>query len=101
MKKKFAVAMDTNSKSGNEEFKEYIRENGYGWWNRINGFWLLVDSNGELSASELSTDLDEFFPGARRLVIELKEDEGTWSGYGPNNEDKNMFTWIKKNWTKP
>lgn len=21
-----------------------------------------------------------------------------WYGFGPNNDEKNMFNWIKKNW---
>ncbi|PSS71686.1 hypothetical protein AYI85_04935 [Shewanella algae] len=98
MKKRFAVALDSNTKAQNELFKQYIKENGYGWWYWIDGFWLLVDSSGKLTANQLRDDLGEFYPGVHKLVLELRGDDDTWSGYGPKSEKKNMFSWIKKNW---
>tara|TARA_B100000959_G_scaffold244599_1_gene268639 strand:- start:2911 stop:3207 length:297 start_codon:yes stop_codon:yes gene_type:complete len=98
MKKRFVVALDSNTKKQNDEFKEYIEEHGFAWWYWIDGFWLLVDSSGKLTASKLRTDLGEIYPGVHMLVLELQGDDDTWSGFGPNTENRNMFSWLERNW---
>lgn len=98
MKKRFAVALDSYTDVQNKEFKAYIKDNGYGWWHWINGFWLLVDSTGELTAKKLRDDLGVIYPGVHKLILELNGDDDTWSGYGPRTGDKDMFSWLNKNW---
>ncbi len=98
MRKRFVVALDSNTGEQNEQFKEYIRDLRLGWWYWLDGFWLLTDSSGELTASELRDDLGEIYPGVRKLVLELRGDDDTWAGFGPKNDAKNMFSWLKRNW---
>ncbi|HGS5167847.1 TPA: hypothetical protein ACMDUA_005185 [Vibrio harveyi] len=95
--KKYLVALDSNNKSQNDDFKEYIRTNGFGWWYWIDGFWILTDSKDKLTASDLRTKLNDFYPNVRRLVIELRSDDYSWSGYGPSTESRNMFNWLHEN----
>jgi hypothetical protein len=99
MKKRFVVALNSNTEEQNKKFKEYIKKNGYGWWYWIDGFWLLTDSKGKLTASKLRTDMDEFYPGVRRLVLEMRDGDDTWSGFGPKKDGKNMFDWLHHNWS--
>jgi len=98
MKKRFVIALDSHTKAQDDAFKEYISNKKYGWWYWIDGFWLLVDSSGELTANKLRTDLGEIYPGVHKLVLELHGNGDKWSGFGPNSETKNMFSWLKKNW---
>ncbi len=97
MKKVYAVALDSNEKEQNTAFKEFIKEHGYGWWYWIDGFWLITDSSGELTASKLRTYLNDYYPKIRRLVLELNANDIDWAGYGPTSEEKNMFGWLKRN----
>ncbi|WP_286816929.1 hypothetical protein [Marinobacter sp. UBA3607] len=99
MKKRFVVALDSSTKEQDEKFKEYIKTNKYGWWHWIDGFWLLVDSSGQLTAKKLRSDLDEFYPRVRRVVLELRDNDDTWSGFGPKKDGKSMFDWLHRNWT--
>lgn len=98
MKKRFVVALDSYTDIQNNEFKSYIKDNGYGWWHWINGFWLLVDNTGDLTAKKLRDDLAVIYPGVHKLILELRGDDDTWSGFGPKTENKDMFSWLKKNW---
>lgn len=98
MKKRFVVALNSNTKEQNDVFKEYIKANGYGWWYWIDGFWLLTDRNGNLTAKKLREDLGEIYPGVRLLVLELRSGDDTWSGHGPKQEGRNMFAWLRRNW---
>ena len=99
MKKRFIVALNSNTEEQNKEFKKYIKENGYSWWYWIDGFWLLIDAKGELTASKLRKDMDEFYPEVRRLVLEIRDGDDTWSGLGPKKDGKNMFAWLHRNWS--
>ncbi len=98
MKKRFVVALDSSAKSQNESFISYIKDNRLGWWHWIGNFWLLVDSSGTLTAAKLRTDLGEIYQGVNKLVLELRDNDDTWAGFGPKTENKDMFAWLKRNW---
>ncbi len=98
MRKRFVVALDSNTQEQNDQFKDYIRVHRLGWWYWIDGFWLLIDSSGELTAKKLRTDLGKIYSNVHKLVLELKGNDDTWSGFGPTSEDKNMFSWLNRNW---
>ncbi|MBG0624982.1 hypothetical protein I4P27_11140 [Enterobacter roggenkampii] len=100
MRRKFAVALDSSTVEQNKKLKEFIEENGLGWWHWINNFWLLTDAKGNFSAQSLREKLNEIYPGVHLLVISLDKDGESWSGYGPKNETKNMFNWLKDTWDK-
>lgn len=100
MRRKFAVALDSSTQEQNAELKKFIKDNGLGWWYWINNFWLLTDSKGRLTASDIRDKLSEIYPGVHCLVISLDKDEDSWSGFGPRNSEKNMFKWLSETWDK-
>lgn len=102
MRKRYIVALDSHTKEQNQKFKDFINENSLGWWYWINGFWLLTDPKGAFTARQLRDKLGIIYPEVRKLIIELRgsPDDDTWSGYGPNTENKNMFNWLITTWPK-
>ncbi|AYZ32601.1 hypothetical protein [Serratia sp. FDAARGOS_506] len=100
MRRKYIVALDSSTAEQNEEFRKYIKKNGMGWWHWLNNFWLLTDSEGKKTAGDIRTDIRKFFPGIRLLVLQIDKEGDTWAGFGPNSDEKNMFTWLKSTWDK-
>ena len=98
MKKRFVVCVDSSTASQNEAFKAFIQRNSFGWWHWLSNVWLLVDSKGISSARDIRDELANIFPGVHNLVLELREGDDTWSGFGTKTPDKDMFKWLKKNW---
>ena len=82
----------------NEKFKVYISEQKCGWWHWLTNSWLVTDSSGELTAAILRDNVDECFPGVYNLVLELRDKNDTWAGFGTTAKDKEMFKWVKANW---
>lgn len=100
MRRKFAVALDSSNAEQNAKLREFIKNNGLGWWYWINNFWLLTDSKGRLSAQDIREELGKIYPGVHCIVLSLDKDGDSWSGYGPNNSEKNMFNWLRETWDK-
>jgi hypothetical protein len=98
MKKRFIVCIDDSTKEQDQKFIEYIKENGFGWWHYLKNTWLIADSTGKSSVSEIRNMVKESYDNEYNMVFQLNEDEGTWSGFGPSSEKRNMFKWIKENW---
>ena len=98
MKKRFVVLLDSSSKEQNSEFLNWIKEQGLGSWHWLSHSWLIVDSAGISKASEIGNVVRNIYGATNHFVIEISEDGDTWSGFGPKGEDRNMFTWIHKNW---
>lgn len=100
MKKRFVVLLDSSTAEQGKSFQKFIEEKGLGWWHWLGSSWLLVDARGSLTAEKLRDQLKKDFQGVYSLVLELPGDSSndTWSGYGPKNDNKNMFDWIHKNW---
>lgn len=99
MRKRFVVGVDSMSDEQEQKFLEYIRKNGYGWWHWLNNFWLIVDGEGKLTASQLRDTLKSIVPNVNLLVIDV-EGKQNWSGFGPRSEERNMFNWIRKTWDR-
>ena len=99
MTKRFIVAVDNAAhpqrELRRERFIGYAKGKGLIWWNRVPSFWLMVDKTGRMTASGLDDDAHEIF-AAPCVVIELRDDNHTWSGHGP----KGMFEWLKNIWQK-
>ena len=93
MKKRFIIGIGSSTDAQNKEFFRYLNKHHLNWWHWISNFWLIVDENGQLSASRLTDDLGEIYPNVNTIAIELEGDSDTWSGFGPAGEDneKNMF----------
>jgi len=97
MKKRYVVAIDTGTKEQNDAFVKLLRERGLGWWHWLTNCWLITDSRGQLSASELRDKVQSTFQ-CNCLVLELRDGDDTWAGYGPQTEKRDMFKWLKENW---
>ncbi|MEQ4624758.1 hypothetical protein [Providencia manganoxydans] len=101
MRKKFIVALNSTTEEQQKNFIELIRKKGLSWWHWLDGTWLIVDSSGELTATELRDECKIAFPSVHLLVIEINANEDTWSGFGPSDDDNNnMFRWIHDTWDK-
>jgi hypothetical protein len=100
MKKRFIIALKGGTAAQDSAFTEFIKKAGVGWWHWIPSVWLVADTRGAWSAAELRNKLREYYPGVHSLVIELRPDDDTWSGFGPAREERNMFNWLKQNWSK-
>ena len=98
MKKKFIVCINDSNREQDKKFIEFLRAHGLGWWHYLKNTWLIVDSSGEKSVNEIRDIAKDSFDKAYNLVFQLNEDEGTWSGFGPSSDKRNMFKWIKENW---
>jgi len=100
MKNRFIVVLNESTSEQDKEFIKYIKSEKIGWWHWIDNLWMLRTTNEKISAQSLRDKIGEIYPSVRIMVFELGEKRDTWSGRGPKTEEKNMFTWIKKNWKK-
>lgn len=98
MKKRFVVSINDSEDEQERKFIDFLRENGLSWWHWLANTWLVVDAKGKFSASDFRDTVKEVFKNEHVLVIEMREDGDTWSGFGPNTENRNMFRWLKTNW---
>lgn len=98
MKKRYVVCVNKSTEDQDQIFLDYIKEQGFGWWHYLKDTWLLVDSLGESSSAKIRDVVKESFDNEYNMVFQLDEDEGTWSGFGPKSENRNMFKWINENW---
>ncbi|PIF47479.1 hypothetical protein CLU96_4537 [Chryseobacterium sp. 52] len=99
MKKRFIICLNENTSTEQDKlFINYINENKVAWWHWLATTWLITDTNGKLTASEIRSKLKEIFPNNYNMVFEFRDDKDTWAGFGKNNGDENMFEWIKNNW---
>jgi len=99
MKKRFVVAVESSTSEQSAALVEFFEERGVGWWHYLPNLWLISDSNGKLDASEIRDELRLLIPGEHSLVLEFRADGDTWAGFGPKSERRNMFKWIRGNWT--
>lgn len=100
MKKRFVICVNSSTKEQENKFVEFIKTQNVGWWHWLTNTWLISDSNGKTNASHWRKNAVEIFKQEHILVLEIGQDNDTWSGFGPSSEDKNMFKWIKDNWKK-
>ena len=101
MANKFIVSIDSGIKSSSDEnFKKKLQDANVAWWHWLSNTWLIKDSLGKFTPSELGTLIKQCYPEANYLVTKVKN-EG-WHGYGPSSDtekERNMFNWIHENWT--
>jgi hypothetical protein len=99
MKKRFVLALDESTKEQNKAFLNEIKSKQLSWWHWLTNTWLLVDNTGTIKASDLRDIAQKHFPNIDKIVLELRSDGSTtWSGFGEKGPNKNMFTWLHKNW---
>jgi hypothetical protein len=93
----YAIAVSGLTKDDEKAFIEYLRSKRMLWWHWIDGFWLVIDKDGEVSISEIRDYLHAMSNSKRCLVIELDRDSD-WSGFGASSQGESIFTWLKKTW---
>lgn len=98
MKKRYIVCVDKSTEEQEQKFLEYIKKEGFGWWHYLKNTWLIVDSLGNSNESLIRDEALNAFDNENNMVFLLNENEGTWAGFGPNSEKRDMFKWIKENW---
>src|SRR5580698_10225755 len=98
MTKRFIVLIEASSAEQNVAFREYIKGTRMGWWHWMANAWLLVDPKGVVNAAQIRDKVVQIFPGMDTLVIEMREEGGTWAGFGPRTDERNMFNWLRTNW---
>lgn len=101
MTKRYAVALANTTKDQDDEFLNYIKDNGMSWWRYVGNFWLLIDHKENKSIYEIRDDIQKILPGVHHIVLDITGAEhGEWAGYGPNKEPNNMFQWLHDTWDK-
>ena len=102
MKKRYIVLLNSSVEEKDKEFLSFIKEHKLFWWHWLINSWLLIDSDGNLSTAQIRDKIKSIYgkdEDGYNLVIELKQ-QGEWAGFGPISKNRNMFTWIHKNWIK-
>jgi len=100
MTRRFVVGVSGMSKMQQTAFIEYLRSTRVAWWHWIDDMWLVVDRSGDLHVRKIRDKLRDISGPRRSLVIEVRH-LGSWAGFGPSADDKNMFEWIRSTWKRP
>jgi hypothetical protein len=80
-------------------FVEWIRTRNLGWWHWIPGFWLITTKSGGVSTEDIRNQLRKITGRKDIMVLEI-EKPMTWSGYGPDTRERDMFKWIRGTWAE-
>lgn len=100
MKKRYIICIANSNNESDKQFMNYITENNLEWWHWIDNVWLISDGGGMLSASLIRDKLNIFYPDENKIVFEIGQKSDRWAGFGPKNENQNMFEWIENYWEK-
>jgi hypothetical protein len=96
--KRYVAAITGMTKADEQRFLGFIKENRWGWWHRIDNFWLIIDSTEE---SNLEQIRDFLMPlsGSIGIVLEVPEAATGWMGFGPTSTADEFFSWLDTNWS--
>lgn len=97
--RRYIAAITGMTKTDERRFLGFIKENGWGWWHRIDNFWLIIDAHKDKESS--AEDIRDFLmplSGSIGLVIELPPEDSGWAGYGPASTADELFSWFEANW---
>ncbi|MCL1957599.1 MAG: hypothetical protein FWF63_09775 [Fibromonadales bacterium] len=98
MKKKFIICTSFPSLEKEKLFAEEINKLGLNWWRWIPGTWLIIDKKGNTSAGFLRDKIVSLLGLNCGNVLVIEVTPNDWAGYGPENKEKNMFSWIRNYW---
>ena len=99
MKRRFAVAVENMTLIEGSAFVEWIKTKNFGWWHWIPGFWLITAKSGDVSTEEIRNQLRKITDRKDIMVLEIEKPK-TWSGYGPDTRERDMFRWIRGAWAE-
>jgi len=98
MKNRFIVCVNKSTEIQEKEFFDACAVRGFGWWHYLSNTWLLVREGDNIAVAEIRDLVIKYFDDEYNMVFKLNENEGTWAGFGPASEDKNMYKWIWDYW---
>lgn len=96
MSRRFAIGANPMTADEKAAIRRWLGED-CAWWNWINGLWLIRSNKGFHTTETIREKFRELAPDADIIVIQIPHGD-TWSGYGPSDEQRNMFRWIKNTW---
>ena len=99
MKRRFVVAVENMTWAEDRAFVEWLRTKNLEWWHWIHGFWLVTTRSGDVSTEEIRNQLRKRTDGKDIMVLEIGRPT-TWSGYGPDTRERDMFKWIRGAWAE-
>jgi hypothetical protein len=100
MKRRYIICVNNSNVEQQKKFIEFLTRPSVGYWHWLSNTWLVVVENDALSMQQLMDTSKTLFDNEYSLVIEINNNGDTWTGYGPNGVEKNMFTWLINNWKK-
>jgi hypothetical protein len=99
MKRRFVIGVEGLDQDDNKELARLLGRGNRSWWHWIENFWLFVtDESDPITASEIRDFIKGLNRKARVLVFEF-ERHLAWSGKGPKTPDKDMYVWLRKDWS--
>jgi hypothetical protein len=99
MKRRFVVAVENMTLAEARAFVEWLRTKNLEWWHWIPGFWLVTTRSGDVSTEEIRNQLRKRTDQKDIMVLEIGRPT-TWSGYGPDTRERDMFKWIRGSWAE-
>ena len=95
--KRYIAAVNGLSKDDEQKFLGFIRENGWGWWHRIDNFWMIIDRKDQ-SSTEQIRDFLMPLSGTIGIVIEVPDTSNSWHGFAPEASLEKVFSWVHVTW---
>lgn len=96
MIRRFAVGANPMTDEEKATIQEWLRGT-CSWWNWINGLWLIRSDKDFHTTETIRDEFHKLAPDAHIIVIQIPSGD-TWAGYGPYNEQRDMFRWINNTW---
>jgi hypothetical protein len=96
--KTFIVGLEGSTAVQEEAFIQWITENGLGYWHWIPNFWIIQSLEDTHTVASIRDKITETFPAMNTLVVEIDIVPGSvsWSGYGPQTVQYDMFAWLNE-----
>jgi hypothetical protein len=96
--KRYIAAITGLPKADEQLFLGFIKKNGWGWWHRIDNFWLIIDKK-DTSSSEQIRDFLMPLKGPVGFVMEIPAEAFGWAAFGPGESADELFSWVETNWS--
>lgn len=88
----YMVAVDLDATAQQRDaFTRHLREMSVGFWHHIATFWIVSDSMGRTTVTQLRDTLKEMMPGVNTMVVQVSPH--TWAGVAPTVGHQ----WLQQN----
>ena len=96
MSRFFVIGINPTTSEQTDSIRNWLQSQNGTWWHWIDGMWLVVSHDPNVTAASIRENIDRLTPGVHNLVLQVQPIN--WSGFGPKSENRNMFTWIESVW---